>query len=79
MQAQRERRAAKADNKNGNPIALKSKLLAAIRDPASPSSIFVAESAGSVRRLDVDVGQELRDCDLRERTTLTYTTPIPVR
>ena len=59
MQAQRERRAAKADNKNGNPIAFKSKLLAAIRDPASPSSIFVAESAGSVRRLDVDVVQEL--------------------
>ena len=63
MQAQRERRAAKADNKNGNPITLKSKLLAAIQDPASPSSIFVAESAGFVRRVNVDVGQELRDCD----------------
>ncbi|KAI1405491.1 WD40 repeat-like protein [Hypoxylon fuscum] len=55
-QAKQERRAAKADNKNGNPIALKSKILAAIPDPSSPSSILVAESAGSVRRVNVDTG-----------------------
>ncbi|KAI1139487.1 WD40 repeat-like protein [Hypoxylon sp. FL0543] len=55
-QAKRERRAAKAGNKNGNPIALKSKLLAAIPDPTSPSSVLVAESAGSVRRVNVDTG-----------------------
>ncbi|KAI1408172.1 WD40 repeat-like protein [Hypoxylon sp. FL1857] len=55
-QAKRERRAAKAGNKNGNPIALKSKLLAAIPDPTSPSSVLIAESAGSVRRVNVDTG-----------------------
>ncbi|OTA54937.1 WD40 repeat-like protein [Hypoxylon sp. EC38] len=55
-QAKRERRAAKAGNKNGNPIALKSKLLAAIPDPANPSSVLIAESAGSVRRVNVDTG-----------------------
>ncbi|RYP60611.1 hypothetical protein DL769_008041 [Monosporascus sp. CRB-8-3] len=56
VQAQRERRAAKAGNKNGNPIALKSKLLAAIKDPSSPSALLVAESTGSVRRVNVDTG-----------------------
>ncbi|KAI1655777.1 WD40 repeat-like protein [Daldinia decipiens] len=55
-QAKRERRAAKAGNKNGNPIVLKSKLLAAISDPADPSSVLIAESAGSVRRVNVDTG-----------------------
>ncbi|KAI1388307.1 WD40 repeat-like protein [Hypoxylon trugodes] len=55
-QAKQERRAAKAGNKNGNPIALKSKILAAVPDPTNPSSIFVAESAGSVRRMNVDTG-----------------------
>ncbi|KAI1499766.1 WD40-repeat-containing domain protein [Biscogniauxia marginata] len=55
-QALQERRAAKAGNKNGNPVILKSKLLAAIPDPNSPSSLFIAESAGSVRRVNVDIG-----------------------
>ncbi|KAI5918803.1 WD40-repeat-containing domain protein [Camillea tinctor] len=55
-QALQERRAAKAGNKYGNPVVLKSKLLAAVPDPASPSSIFTAESAGSVRRVNVDTG-----------------------
>ncbi|OTB05431.1 hypothetical protein M426DRAFT_22023 [Hypoxylon sp. CI-4A] len=53
-QAKIERREAKAGNKNGKPITLKSKLLAAIPDPSSPSSIFVAGSTGSVRRVNVD-------------------------
>ncbi|KAI1381535.1 WD40 repeat-like protein [Hypoxylon crocopeplum] len=55
-QAKRERRAAKAGNKSGNPITLKSKLLAAIPDPTNPSCLLVAESAGSVRRVNVDTG-----------------------
>ncbi|KAJ3557539.1 hypothetical protein NPX13_g9906 [Xylaria arbuscula] len=49
-QAQEERRAAKATNKNGDPIVLKSKLLAAVPDPSAPSSLLIAESTGSVRR-----------------------------
>ncbi|KAK4228003.1 WD40-repeat-containing domain protein [Podospora fimiseda] len=54
-QAKRERRAAKSGNKYGNPISLKSKILAAVPDPRSPSSdILVAESAGAVRKVDLD-------------------------
>lgn len=54
--AQRERKAAKAGNKNGNPLVMKSKILAAIPDPAHPySSIFIAESAGFVRRVNLEV------------------------
>ena len=43
------------NNKAGNPIKLKSKLLAAVRDPTSLSCVLVAESAGCVRRVNVDV------------------------
>ncbi|KAI1869458.1 hypothetical protein JX265_006548 [Neoarthrinium moseri] len=50
----RQRQAAKAGNKNGDPIALKAKPLAAIRDPASPAALYVAESTGSVRRVDLE-------------------------
>ncbi|KAJ6441756.1 transcriptional repressor [Purpureocillium lavendulum] len=54
-QAQRERKAAKAGNKHGNPVEMKSKILAAVSDPASPlTSIFVAESAGYVRRVNLE-------------------------
>ncbi|KAM0248687.1 hypothetical protein ACHAQJ_009361 [Trichoderma viride] len=52
--AERDRKALKASNKNGNPIVMKSKILAAVPDPFSPSAaIFIAESAGFVRRIDL--------------------------
>ncbi|KID76652.1 uncharacterized protein G6M90_00g072390 [Metarhizium brunneum] len=51
-QAQRARKAAKAGNKHGDPLEMKSKILAAVPDPKSPlSGIFVAESAGFVRQV----------------------------
>ncbi|KAF3025801.1 hypothetical protein E8E14_014615 [Neopestalotiopsis sp. 37M] len=50
----RERQAAKSANKNGNPIALKSKPLAAILDVGSPSCLLVAESSGTVRRVNTE-------------------------
>ncbi|KAI5456345.1 WD40-repeat-containing domain protein [Mariannaea sp. PMI_226] len=54
-QASRQRKAAKSGNKNGDPVSLKSKILAAVSDPASPlSSVFVAESAGYVRRINLE-------------------------
>ncbi|KAM5345781.1 hypothetical protein ACJ41O_011642 [Fusarium nematophilum] len=57
-QAQRQRKAAKAGNKNGDPLAMKSKILAAIPDPASPlTSVFIAESAGSVRRVNLETSE----------------------
>ncbi|KAG7285174.1 hypothetical protein NEMBOFW57_009795 [Staphylotrichum longicolle] len=53
-QEKRQRRAAKAGNKYGNPISLKSKILAAVPDPRSPSSsLLVAESAGAVRLVNL--------------------------
>ncbi|KAL3960408.1 hypothetical protein ACCO45_005525 [Purpureocillium lilacinum] len=58
-QAQRERKAAKAGNKHGNPVEMKSKILAAVSDPASPlTSIFIAESAGYVRRVNLGRGAQ---------------------
>lgn len=55
QQSQRERREAKSSNKFGRPVVLKSKVAAACVDPLSSSnSVFVAESAGSVRRVNVD-------------------------
>lgn len=65
-QETRKRRAAKSGNKLGNPIKLKSKILGAVLDPHSPTStIFIAESAGAVRRVNVDV----------EGTTTVYRGP----
>lgn len=54
--AERARKAAKSGNKYGDPISMKSKILAAIPDPANPSgSIFIAESAGFARRVNLEV------------------------
>ncbi|KAK4455644.1 WD40-repeat-containing domain protein [Podospora aff. communis PSN243] len=53
-QLKRSLRAAKATNKFGSPIPLKSKILAATPDPLSLStSLLVAESTGSVRRVSL--------------------------
>ncbi|KAK0626202.1 WD repeat-containing protein [Immersiella caudata] len=53
-QLKRSLRAAKATNKFGSPIQLKSKILAAVPDPLSPpTSLLVAESTGSVRRVSL--------------------------
>ncbi|KAI1428870.1 WD40-repeat-containing domain protein [Xylaria sp. FL1777] len=56
-QAQAERRTAKASNKNGDPIVLKSKVLAAVPDPSASSFLLLAESTGTVRRVDIDLGE----------------------
>lgn len=56
VQASRQRKAAKASNKNGDPVTMKSKILAAVPDPAAPlTSVFIAESAGAVRRINLEV------------------------
>lgn len=54
--ATRARRAAKSSNKHGNPIVLQSKILGAIQDPFSAECIYIAESAGCVRKVNVRVG-----------------------
>lgn len=52
----RARRAAKSGNKNGKPIVLQSKLLSLITDPFSSQCVYIAESAGCVRKVDIEVG-----------------------
>ncbi|KAL2149402.1 hypothetical protein VTH82DRAFT_8053 [Thermothelomyces myriococcoides] len=60
-QEKRQRQAAKASNKYGKPIALKSKILAAVPDPRSPgSAILVAESAGAVRLINLNDPENLK-------------------
>ncbi|KAI2611508.1 WD40 repeat-like protein [Hypoxylon fragiforme] len=73
-QAKRTRRAAKSSNKYGDPIVLKSKLLAAIPDPTSPTSLLVAESAGAVRRVNLHT----RDTKQVFRGPLTPVTCVAV-
>jgi hypothetical protein len=52
---------------------MKSKILAAVADPANPTnSIFIAESAGNVRRISLEVGY-LRKPGHIEKTILTAT------
>ena len=50
-----ERKSAKASNTHGNPIKLQSKLLAAQTDPAKDMTVYVAEAAGDVRRVQMEV------------------------
>ncbi|EEH08279.1 WD domain-containing protein [Histoplasma capsulatum G186AR] len=51
------RKAEKARNSNGHPIKLQSKLLAIAADPTSDSSVYVAESAGLLRKVVLETGE----------------------
>ena len=57
-----ERKAAKAKNKLGNPIKLPSKILAACADPSTDEAIYVAEAAGEVKRVVLEVCKNIL-CD----------------
>ncbi|KAI4141987.1 MAG: hypothetical protein L6R39_005122 [Caloplaca ligustica] len=60
--AEVERKFQKSKNKNGNPIRLPSKILAAIAHPSCTGDVvFLAESAGNVRRVAVDVNHRQTD------------------
>lgn len=50
-----ERKAVKSKNKFGKPIRLHSKILAAIPDPESGDAIHVAEAAGSIKCVVLEV------------------------
>lgn len=50
-----ERKALKAKNKEGNPIKLPSKILAVQEDPNDAGAVFVAEAAGEVKRIALEV------------------------
>ncbi|CRG83048.1 putative protein YyaL [Talaromyces islandicus] len=53
------RRAAKSKNEDGKPIRLQSKILAISEDPFNPGAVYVAESAGSVRKVALETGETL--------------------
>lgn len=63
-----KRKAAKAKNNNGNPIRLKSKILAIAADPCGQDAVYVAESAGTVRKVVLEVGAQL-DSDVTRHGT----------
>ncbi|KAJ5091707.1 hypothetical protein NUU61_006577 [Penicillium alfredii] len=54
---EQHRKDAKAQNSNGNPIKLPSKILAARADPWNPGSIYIAQSSGTVRRIVLETGE----------------------
>lgn len=58
----RARKAVKSGNKNGNPIVLQSKILNVVPDPFSSTCIYLAESAGCVRKVNVEVGMTIFPC-----------------
>lgn len=55
--AETSRKALKSKNDHGSPIRLQSKILAIISHPADSGAIYVAESAGTARRVVLEVGE----------------------
>jgi hypothetical protein len=51
------RKATKSKNTSGNPIKLPSKILAVVADPQDEDQVYIAEAAGSVKRVNLEVGQ----------------------
>jgi hypothetical protein len=55
-----DRKIAKSKNEHGSPIRLQSKILAVAADPFSAQAVFVAESAGTIRKVSLEVGRQAR-------------------
>ncbi|KAL1306527.1 hypothetical protein AAFC00_005218 [Neodothiora populina] len=53
------RKSAKSENKNGNPISLPSKILAIEYDATDAGAVYVAEAAGTARRVVLETGEKL--------------------
>lgn len=54
---EQQRKDAKSQNFNGNPIRLQSKILAVCVDPHNKGSIYIAQSSGVVRRIILEVSR----------------------
>jgi hypothetical protein len=50
------RKAAKSKNDKGSPSKLPSKILAVVPDPQDVNQIYIAEAAGNVKRINLEVG-----------------------
>lgn len=55
-----DRKAAKSRNTDGNPIKLQSKILAIAADLLDCGSVYIAESAGTVKQVVLEVGVRLQ-------------------
>ena len=51
------RKSRKSYNTSGNPIKLPSKILAVAPDPTNNGAVYVAESAGTIKRVELDVAK----------------------
>jgi hypothetical protein len=51
------RKASKSKNTKGNPVKLPSKVLALAADPHDEDAVYIAEAAGNVKRIKLEVGQ----------------------
>ncbi|MCJ1477316.1 hypothetical protein MMC13_005987 [Lambiella insularis] len=56
--AESARKAKKSTNKHGSPIQLPSKILAIITDPTDCGRVYVAEAAGTARRVVLETGNK---------------------
>ncbi|MCJ1433881.1 hypothetical protein MMC27_003246 [Xylographa pallens] len=56
--AETARKAKKSTNRHGSPIQLPSKILAVILDPTASNRVYVAEAAGTARRVELDTGHK---------------------
>lgn len=54
-EATRARKAAKASNTHGAPMRFTSKILDIVEDPTQAGCVYLAESDGHVRRVDLQV------------------------
>ncbi|KAL4915120.1 WD40-repeat-containing domain protein [Aspergillus aurantiobrunneus] len=54
---QQKRKDAKSNNTNGSPIRLQSKILAIQADPLDNGSVYVAQSGGMVRKINLETGE----------------------
>ncbi|KAL4888760.1 quinon protein alcohol dehydrogenase-like superfamily [Aspergillus ambiguus] len=54
---EQKRKDTKSRNTNGDPIRLQSKILAVQAHPVHPGAVFVAQSAGTVRRVILETGE----------------------
>lgn len=54
-----ERKSRKAKNNYGNPTKFPSKILAVLADPDDERLLYVAEAAGEVKKINVDVRKKI--------------------
>ncbi|KAF2840390.1 WD domain-containing protein [Patellaria atrata CBS 101060] len=74
-----ERKAKKSSNNNGIPIKLRSKILAVATDPDDTDAIYVAEAAGTVKKLSLENSKTtlLLTGPTAPLTSLALSTPTP--